>query len=268
MKFKFEVYANGFPVKLEMFQFSGGEYQVKLSNFPVLGTTVNPGFVIKAFMLNGDIMPLALIVDAIRRDFPSCRIGLEMPYLPYARQDRVMNRGESLACKVFCDAINALDFEKVYINDCHSDVGVALLKNVVNHEFCFLNSYAYISSAFKQPYEVIVAPDAGALKKSYKIAKMYGIPELVRADKLRNVETGEITGTVVYGSVEGKNVIVADDICDGGMTFLKLGEELRKQNPKGLHLHVTHGIFSKGKEDLLKVFDTVTSNFDYEVMFK
>lgn len=268
MKAKFEIYANGLPVKLKMFQFSGGEYQVELSDYPQIASTTNPSFHIKAFILNGDIMPLALIVDSIRRTFSTCRISLEMPYLPYARQDRVMNAGESLACKVFCEAVNALNFERVYVSDCHSDVGLALLKNVVNVQFAMPNEYAYTLNPLNNPYDVLVAPDAGALKKSYKIAQTYGIKELVRADKLRNVQNGEITGTVVYGNVEGKKTIICDDICDGGMTFLKLGEELRKQNPKSLHLHVTHGIFSKGKEELLKIFDTVTATYDYEVMFK
>ena len=268
MKAKFEVYANGLPVKLKMFQFSGGEYQVELSDYPQIASTTNPSFHIKAFILNGDIMPLALIVDSIRRTFPTCRISLEMPYLPYARQDRVMNAGESLACKVFCEAVNALNFERVYVSDCHSDVGLSLLNKVVNVQFTLPNEYAYVLNPLNNPYDVLVAPDAGALKKSYKIAQMYGIKELVRADKLRNVQNGVITGTVVYGDVGDKKTIICDDICDGGMTFLKLGEELRKQGPKTLHLHVTHGIFSKGKEELLKIFDTVTATFDYEEMFK
>lgn len=268
MKCKFQIYVQGNPVDLKIFQFSGGEYQVQLSKFPVLPTKMVPVIHIKAFILNGDFMPLALIVDALRRDFPTAEIGLEMPYLPYARQDRVMNAGEALACKVFCEAVNSLNLSKVYISDCHSDVGLALLKNVVDIPLQLPNTYAYVLNPLQKPYDTLVSPDAGALKKCYKIAKMYGIPEVIRADKTRDVTNGNITGTTVYGMVEGRRVIICDDICDGGRTFVELGKELRKQEPKELHLHVTHGIFSKGKEELLSIFDSVTATFDYEEMFK
>ncbi|QDH46510.1 putative ribose-phosphate pyrophosphokinase [Aeromonas phage LAh_9] len=267
MKSKFQVFVQGMAINTSIFQFSGGEYQVNLDKLVIAGNNPVKAH-IQAFILDGDIMPLALIVDALRGVYGDCSISLDLPYLPYARQDRVMNSGEALSCKVFCDMINGLGFSNVYINDCHSDVGLALIKNVTNIPLQLPTEYAYILNPLHKPYDAIVAPDAGALKKSYKVAQSYHIPELIRADKTRDVTNGVITGTVVYGDVEGKRLIVCDDICDGGMTFIKLGEELRKQGAKSIDLHVTHGIFSKGKTELLKLYNNVTATFDYEEMFK
>ena len=117
----FKVKVNKYlPAKLEIKKFSGGETQAMFHN----PSTSDEGNVVELFALirDGDIIPLALVVDAIRREIKSPIINLHLPYLPYARQDRVMNKGESLAIKVYCDFINSLNFNSIKVDDCHSDV--------------------------------------------------------------------------------------------------------------------------------------------------
>lgn len=89
---------------------------------------------IHADIVDGEVMQLALLKDAISRYFVGLtpKFELVLPYLPYARQDRVMVDGESFSLKVFCNMINSMGFDSVEIHDCHSDVGVSLLNNVVN----------------------------------------------------------------------------------------------------------------------------------------
>ncbi|CAM6006568.1 unnamed protein product [Sphagnum balticum] len=191
-----------------------------------------------------------MAVDAIRRKTSSqTKLHLRCPYLPYARQDRVMNSGEALGIKVMCDLINSLNFEEVEVWDAHSDVGLALLNNVRHYEAGkFVQTIPIWST-----HPVLVAPDAGAIKKVSKIAKEFG-KQMVRADKMRSVVDGSITGTTVYSEhVGNKDFLIIDDICDGGRTFLELAKVLRPLTNGNIYLYVTHGIFSKG----LEVFDGV-----------
>lgn len=271
MKTLIKVFVNGAYQKLKMFKFSGGEYQVSLPKLEVFGdNTIKVG--IEAYLLEGNIMPLALVIDAIRRMYTGKKlsIGVHIPYLPYARQDRVMNIGESLALKVFCEQLNSLNLDRVIVSDCHSDVGLSLINNVehVEQSLCPILLEWTNESKQSYPFDAIVAPDAGALKKVFKVAKHAKIPEVIRADKRRDVSTGEITGTEIYDDVDGKRLLVIDDICDGGMTFIKLAEELRKKGAKHLTLQVTHGIFSKGTEELEKLYDKIVAVHDYSEMFK
>lgn len=260
-------------IPVNMFQFSGGETQVQLETRNYLKMCCmhkNPvtNFSITAHIRNGDIMPLALIVDALRR-IGCGPIDLHLPYLPYARQDRVMNRGESLALKVFCDFINNLGFQSVTVDDCHSDVGVALLNNVVHrkqHTILMEEVFDEYSCQNGNDIDAVVAPDAGAMKKTAEFVKVlngYRPTEMIRADKVRDVTTGEITGTEVYGDVEGKTLLIVDDICDGGRTFIELAKVLRAKGAKKIVLMVTHGIFSKGKDVLLEHIDEVYAKYDW-----
>ncbi len=201
---------------------------------------------------NGDLFDLALLMDAARRKFGSRArtYTLYMNYLPYARQDRVCNEGESLSVKVVADFINGLKFDTVVCKDIHSEVGAALLDNLSHHT---LPTVAR-GLLFKCPPEntVLVSPDAGANKKVLGFAKDVGYTQVVRADKTRELATGKITGTVVYSeNVGDKDFLIVDDICDGGRTFIELAKELRKLTTGKVLLYVTHGIFSQGT----KVFD-------------
>ena len=252
MKNKFKITVNGLPASLEIFQFSGGETQVKVGN-PSTSKDYN-NVELFALIRDGDIMSLALIKDAIDRVMPNSKVHLKLPYLPYARQDRVMNNGESLAVAVFCKALNTLSFESVTVTDCHSDVGLALINNVTN---------IIEIPEFKEFYDCIVSPDAGALKKSFKYAKLLGIKEVVRADKTRDVTTGNITGTEVYGNVEGRKCLILDDLVDGGLTFIKLGEKLKERGANQVDLFVHHGIFSKGKDVFKGSIDNIYSAYDW-----
>jgi len=230
-------------VVYERLKFSGGEIQVRVKS--TIGKGEELG--IDAFLFSSDdIMELVLLVDALRRAAGAhIKIHLICPYLPYARQDRVCAAGESLALKVMCDIINGLDFTTVTVWDVHSDVALALLNNAYNvHQREFV-------SRVRRNDAVLVAPDAGAIKKTLETAKALGMP-MVRADKIRSVEDGSITGTVVYSEHIGdKDFLIVDDICDGGRTFIELAKVLRPLTNGKIYLYITHGIFSKG----LEVFD-------------
>lgn len=231
-----------------MLKFSGGELQV------TVGPINRDPLKIDAHLTSSeDILELMLVVDAIRRQDPHIDIELLCPYLPYARQDRVMEPGEALGAKVMCDIINSLKFTAVEVWDVHSDVSLALLDRVIHRPLTMFVQRVPVDMT----NVVLVAPDAGALKKVLSVAKAYG-REMVRADKLRSTKDGSITGTKVYSDHVGKkDFLILDDICDGGRTFIELAKELRPLTDGKIFLYVTHGIFSNGFEPFSGLIDHI-----------
>jgi ribose-phosphate pyrophosphokinase len=104
----------------------------------------------------------------------------------------------------------------------------------------------------------LLSPDAGAEKKVRSVAKKISSPnqsiDVLCASKTRDTRTGEITATEIHGDVKGKDIIILDDICDGGRTFIELAKVLRALNSGNIYLYITHGIFSKGLEVLEESF--------------
>ena len=211
-----------------------------------------------------DQMALFMLTDAIRR---ACRapIHLNMPYVPYARQDRVCNPGEALAAKVFCQMINAQDYESVTIFDPHSDVVPALLDRVVVKDAAEAIGLVLERSEFADGV-TFIAPDAGAQKRVLKLAKRFGVDSVVCADKVRDTKTGEIRGIAINGIFPaGMPALVIDDICDGGATFIALSEQVaaNKTMDGPLYLYVSHGIFSKGVGRIAEKFDHVFAGYNW-----
>lgn len=166
-----------------------------------------------------------------------------IPYFPYARQDRVTDKNESFSLKAICNIVNSLGFKKVHIHDPHSDVTSALLNNVrvIPQEEIIYRAFPEIINRDV----VIIAPDAGAAKKAQKISEQLNKP-IAYAIKHRDTNTGELTFIALAGDVEGKECLIVDDICDGGGTFIALGNELKARGASAVSLYVTHGIFSNG----------------------
>ncbi len=247
-------------IDFKSFIFSGGEPHIK----------INPDFDVNqkitiTHRLNSfnDFGLLCLAVDALRRMDVKV-IDLFIPYFPAARQDRVMIKGEPLSVKVYADIINAMQLNKVFVFDAHSEVTPALVNNcevIPNHTF-IQKVIKTIGSNVK-----LISPDGGALKKIYKVSEFLGGVEVVECSKSRDVKTGRLSGFKVYeDDLQGMDCLIVDDICDGGGTFVGLAEELKKKNAGKLYLAVSHGIFNKGFE-VLDCFDKIftTNSFkDFE----
>lgn len=209
--------------------------------------------------LNSPVMQVALphVFEALRHYYPYAEYCLELPYLPYARQDRRCNPGEAAGAKVFAGQINALGCKSVVITDPHSEVITQLINGAQVSDQCEVFGNMNFADY------IIVAPDLGALKKAEKFASYVGARGVIAFNKKRNLATGEIigqemisVGNTVIGEYE--KFLVLDDICDGGRTFVGVAEHIRAGwNPERLELAVTHGIFSYGKEVVTDVYDKV-----------
>jgi len=234
-------------IAFDNFTFSGGEEHIR---FPTQHIhTASKIEIVERLTDSSKLMRLMLSVDALKRmTYESVPIELLIPYFPYARQDRVCVEGEALGASVMAQFINNLGFSKVTIWDAHSEVSVALLNRVVNvPQVELVAKCGLLEAELVSGNLTLVSPDAGAAKKTLKIAETFNPQiEVIQAHKVRNLKTGQIEATEVQGDVSGKNILIADDICDGGRTFVELAKVLKAKGAAEVSLFITHGIFSKG----------------------
>jgi ribose-phosphate pyrophosphokinase len=260
-------------INYSSFTFSAGEHQVRildgdnldsLSEFSIIFVTAN---------IDGrgeEWVKLLLILDAIKRLKNSLNKpwGLELfiPYLPYSRQDRVCAEGEAFSLSVFANSLRPYLGRGDCLTtwDIHSPVANHIFGEFTNFENeqvdSLLSMFESIPSGMEwNPATVIIAPDKGAVPRAEVAARFIGSPEVKYATKVRNPENGEILRTEVPDDVNyrGKNLLIVDDICDGGRTFIELAKVLRTYEPSRIDLYITHGIFSKGFEVFDGLIDSI-----------
>lgn len=204
-------------------------------------------------------------------------IHLYVPYIVGARSDRKFEEGGNNYLKdVICPIINSLHFKTVTCIDPHSDVLEGCIKGFRKESNLnlLLYSLGQIYKDLSLNQFVLISPDAGASKKIYKLAEQIGYPgDIITCSKDRDKD-GKLTKTVVpiscVYSDTLKDYIIIDDICDGGATFINIAKELKEQLIKmngefkgKIYLIVTHSIFSKGTDELLKYFDVIYTTNSY-----
>lgn len=240
--------------EVRQWNFPGGEIGVDINvGSQTPNAEVNQVIITARIKNSDDVMGLVLSHDAIKRQYPFADLVLYLPYIPYGRQDRVCNNGESHSLKVFGRLINSMGFKSVNTIDPHSIVSAACIDNFYHaDQFTVFGS---IKTSFRE--WTIVAPDQGATKKCEDFAKNVGAAGVITFSKTRELSTGQITGMKPNQEIDplGK-YLVLDDICDGGRTFIELAKCF-SHTACDLELAVTHGIFSKGVEVVAEEFDHV-----------
>lgn len=254
------ILANNKRIDIETFVFPAGEVSVKVPSL------YSEKIGICAMLHSSeDVMKLLMVTDAIKRECDYKELYLVMPYIPYARQDRVCNSGEAFSLKVFADLINSCKFDHVVVTDPHSDVAPALLNNcIIVEQWEGVLSLVNCDKVFKNILSKsdIISPDAGAEKKTAKLCQKLGKEYYHRGIKHRDLSTGKLSGFgVQFIAKEFSNekmeyidhvaildvpqsVLIVDDICDKGGTFIGLAKVLKERGVKTVSLFVTHGIFS------------------------
>jgi ribose-phosphate pyrophosphokinase len=253
-----------YPVK--SFDFSGGEVQVRLESIP---GDVREVSIQSDIRTPRDLIETALTVNAVSNISGSdYKIRLLLRYLPYSRQDRACSTGEAFSLDVILPLLtqNLGTGDTLVTWDVHSEVAQKiLLDRDIPVNFCnvsaadLLEDLLNYNGIFIDPDTVVISPDKGAVERATKVKDKLGLSSVVYASKVRDSGTGEILRTEIpdYISYEGKPLLIVDDICDGGRTFIELAKVLREKKPSRIDLYVTHGIFSKGFE----VFDDLIDFF-------
>lgn len=255
---------DGAPVEYGCHKFSGGEVQPKILNAPTSASDVT--ITCHAYG-SDDIMELLLSIDAVwfwvRRyetgfDGPLPKLKVVLPYLPYARQDRVCAPGESAALEIFLSLLARRGIDHVETWDVHNAAAVCRfmpedISVYTNHPASeFIPRIPY---KFFQP--VVIAPDKGALDRATAAANLLGA-HVYSAHKIRDAATGKIEGTEIFMEHQvASDLLMVDDICDGGRTFIELAKILRKKTTGRVFLYVTHGIFSQGLDVFHRLIDQI-----------
>lgn len=245
---------NGEPI--ESWLFPAGEVGVKLNPKHInTYSSKIPQDVTSYIKSSDDLMKTFMLLDALKRG--GYRISLNIPYIPYGRQDRVCHKGEAFSLKVFAEMLNSFGVEQIITYDAHSLVTPALINNLT-----VIFKKDLMLKHILQQYTRLVSPDAGALKSVQELGESVDM-DVTTATKTRS-NKGTITTTTLNDNVEDEDCLIVDDICDGGATFIALAEALKKAGAGSVGLYVTHGLFTKGVQHLLdNGIDDVYSVFNY-----
>lgn len=216
---------------------------------------------------HADFMELVMAVSALE-EWDKAPRRLILYYVPNGRQDRVCARGDSFGLLAFARQIAALGFKELVTFDPHSDVTVATfralgLKVTAIDQGTIIGRFDALNARL-QPVDLNAAdrplfcsPDAGANKKVAALAGLYSHDLFIRADKLRDMATGKIKEIVVVNpreEVEGRDIVIVDDVLDKGGTFLGLAKALRAKGARAVELFVTHGLFTADLDTLIPSF--------------
>ncbi|MDR6572253.1 ribose-phosphate pyrophosphokinase [Curtobacterium sp. 320] len=202
---------------------------------------------------NGDdLLMLGMWADAVRQR--GSRSVALVPYLPGARQDR----GLPFGAKVYADVVNGFGIDQVIAFDPHSPVIVDLVERltVVTSETVVRDQVVAGSD-----YSGIIAPDKGAVARASAVADACGLP-VFRAEKHRNPDTGKLDGFTCEPLPDTGRLLVVDDICDGGGTFMGLATATGLTKDR-LGLWVSHGVFSGRAPQLAEHFGEIVTTDSY-----
>lgn len=243
---------NGHEVEFKSWKFPAGEVGVKL---PQIEEHEKVGIVLTMPTSDEIFIALNMLDSLAMQGIARENIDLFIPYFPYGRQDRVCHEGESFALRVFGQVLKSVPhYNNIYIKDIHSEVThQALMGYGVQVKHMSQSSCA----KYLPKFDALIAPDKGAAEKvntHYQVGLGTQVFTILKERKDGQVNYIDFPFDKIIG-----NVCVVDDICDGGATFLALAEMLYRTQPNmsKLCLYVTHGIFSKGVEELLKLYDTI-----------
>ncbi len=245
------VLINDSAIEIKTLTFPGGELHIELVNLPE--KELKPIYIRSNVHSSDDLMTLILTINALQNHYgESVRIALEIPYFPYARQDRVCAVGQAFSLQLVAKIIRGLHLNSLTVWDAHSPVTHQLTGAISIPQEQIIASNQHLVELIQDENSVLVCPDKGAKGKCKKVKDVFSVKRMIFSEKVREPSTGKIVDTrLVSGDLSGKTAIIIDDICDGGRTFIEIAKKLKKYNVNRVILYVTHGIFSKG----LEVFD-------------
>lgn len=244
-------------LELKLLTFAGGERHIQLGECH----QVSIKFIeITAFISDSNgVIDLLLVVNALRHRYTQdLEINLVLPYMPYARQDRVCAEGQAFSLEVFAGLLASMRFNKITTWDCHSAVGVQLTGAINISAEKIIAASPKLVTELTHDRGVLICPDEGAKQRCKAIQSAFALSDMVQCYKKRDPITGKIIRTEVnVASLAGKTAVITDDICDGGFTFVKIAEQLKAKGAAKIILYVSHGIFSKGLDVFEGLIDEI-----------
>lgn len=230
--------AYGVPLgDVKVADFSDGEFQPSFEE-TVRGMDV---FIVQSTMPPADnLLELLLMIDAAKRASARKIIAI-CPYFGYARQDRKDKPRVAIGAKLVANMLMAAGVDRIMTMDLHADQIQGFFEVPVDH--------LYGSTIFYPEMErlnngnlIMAAPDAGGAKRANSYAKNLNTG-LTICHKQRK-QANEVAEMTVIGDVEGKDVILIDDMCDTAGTLTKAADLFIEKGAKSVRAFCTHAVLS------------------------
>ncbi len=245
--------------------FSDGEFQPAFEE-SVRGATV---FIVQSTMPPVDnIFELLLMIDAARRA-SAYKVIAVIPYFGWARQDRKDRPRVPIGAKMVANLLNAAGCDRVMTADLHADQIQGFFDFPVDHIYASSIFLPYLRD-LKLENLSIAAPDMGGAKRANAYSRILGCPMII-CHKSR--EKANVVGSMTaIGDVEGRNIVIIDDMIDTAGTITKAADMLMERGALSVRALATHPVLSGpayqriAKSQLLEVIvsDTIPLTTDLE----
>ncbi len=244
----------GYPLgDISISNFSDGEMQIVI-NESVRGCYTF--FITSTFGAADNLMELLLMIDSAKRA-SSGYITAVIPYFGYARQDRKDKARVPISAKLVANLLQASGVNRIMTMDLHAEQLQGFFDIPVDHlksEAIFIPYLAELDLS----NVTFASPDVGGVKRARSYAKYFG-RDLVICDKERRV-ANQVAGITVIGEVNGKDVILIDDIADTAGTLCKASDALLEKGAKSVKAICTHPVLSG------KAYDNINNSSLSEVI--
>ncbi|GHT17681.1 ribose-phosphate pyrophosphokinase [Bacteroidia bacterium] len=224
--------------------FSDGEFQPAYDE-SVRGCTV---FIIQStFAPTENLMELLLMIDAAKRA-SAYKIVAVIPYFGWARQDRKDRSRVSIGAKLVANLLTAAGVDRVMTLDLHADQIQGFFDVPVDLLYATRIFIPYIRGLNLENLSV-AAPDMGGAKRAHIYAKILSTPMIICH---KNREKANVVGEITaIGDVEGRNVVMLDDMIDTAGTIIKASEVLMEMGAQSVIPIATHAVLSGNAYDRL-----------------
>ncbi len=233
--------------KTELSRFSNDEARVFVAE-------PNPGkkaVLVQSLSAPADqnLVEFCLMADALRR-LGVKRIVAVIPWLGYSKQDKVFRPGEALSVKVIAKMLQVVPLEKVITFDLHNlaipgffEIPVVNLSGrELFRDYC---------RKLVTEKTVIAAVDAGSVKSSERFSEDLGGVPLVYMNKFRDLVTGKVVYKSMSESVEGKTILIKDDLISTGNTLVEAAKFLKSNGAGAINVCATHHLYVPGAQEKL-----------------
>lgn len=218
-------------------EFSDGEFQPSYEE-SIRGKDV---FIVQSTMPPADnLMELLLLIDAAKRA-SARRIVAVIPYFGFARQDRKDKPRVAIGSKLVANLLAAAGVTRVITMDLHADQIQGFFEVPVDHLFASSIFVEYLKSIDREKL-IIAAPDTGGTKRANAYAKYFNL-EMAICYKQRKA-ANQIENMTVIGDVEGRHVMLIDDIVDTAGTLTKAADMMLDMGALSVRAMCTHAVLS------------------------
>ncbi len=233
-------------VSKEIGRFKDGEISVKIEE-TVRGADV---FVIQPTSppVNENIMELLVMIDALRRA-SARRITAVVPYYGYARQDRKARPRDPITAKLVANLLTTAGARRLLSIDMHAPQIQGFFDIPVDHLYAFPIMVEYFAEMDLANFTA-VAPDVGSVRRVRTFAKQLDIPMAIIDKRRPQANVAEVMH--IIGDVEGKNVILFDDIIDTAGTMTAAARALKSSGANKVFAAGSHALFSGPAIERLK----------------